>query len=181
MNPSSTPTQEIETIERNPIGLPSFAAKEVSDHLDVLVSSISLQFHQYLKHHWVVEGPEHRDLHKFFEELYEQSKQHMDAIAERMTTLGAVPTASPQNQILKSVLSMEPEGAHPIRAMLEGDLNNEQTLITHIRSSIEQTNQLGDYGTETLLKGILMDRENDAHEIEHYLSSDSLNPSEGQG
>lgn len=79
MNSTNTPTQKIETVERNPIGLPSLAAKEVSDKLDVLVSSISLQFHQYLKHHWVVEGPEHRDLHKFFEELYEQSKQHMDA------------------------------------------------------------------------------------------------------
>jgi len=168
------PIQTLDEIERNPIGLPTIAAKEISDCLDKLVSSFSVQFHQYLKHHWVVEGPEHRDLHKFFEGLYETTKEHFDTIAERMTTLGAIPISSPINQAANSFLTMEFEGMHPIRQMLEADLENERCLIENLRSSIEMANNLSDYGTETLLKSILMNREDQAHEIEHYLSRDSL-------
>lgn len=168
------PMQSIDEIERNPIGLPTVAAKEVADRLDPLVSSLSVQFHQYLKHHWLVEGPGHRDLHQFFEESYESVKNHMDTIAERMTTLGAIPISTLRGQASLSFIEPEPEGALPIRQMLESDLSNEQSLIDGIRKAIETASELSDYGTETILKGILHERENQAHEIEHYLSSDSL-------
>jgi len=173
MNQQNT-IQKIDEIERNPIGLPTIAAKEISESLDKLVSSFSVQFHQYLKHHWLVEGPEHRDLHKFFEEIYELTKEHMDAVAERMTTLGAVPSSSLRAQAAKSFLESEIEGMIAIRQMLESDLANEQSLVAYTREAIMKANKLSDYGTETLLKGILMSRENQAHEIVHYLSRDSL-------
>jgi len=164
----------IDDIERNPIGLPTIAAKEIADSLDVLVSSFSVQFHQYLKHHWLVEGPQHQILHKFFEENYEATKEHMDSIAERMTILGALPTSSLRAQASNSFLESEPEGAFPIHQMLENDLHNEQSLIESLRGTIRKTTVLSDYGSETLLKEILVTRENLAHEIEHYLSQDSL-------
>ncbi|MGK0240290.1 MAG: starvation-inducible DNA-binding protein [Candidatus Pelagisphaera sp.] len=168
------PLQTIDEIERNPIGLPTISAKEVSDQLDPLVSSMSVQFHQYLKHHWLVEGPGHRDLHVFFEESYESMKDSLDTIAERMTTLGAIPISTLRGQSGLSFIESEQEGALPIRQMLEADLKNEQALIDEIRKAIETASELSDYGTETILKGILHAREDQAHEIEHYLSSDSL-------
>lgn len=169
-----TQLQELDELERNAIGLPSFAAKQISDQLDTLVSSLATHYHQYLKHHWVVEGPDHRDLHVFFEESYLEVQKDMDAVAERMTTLGAVPTSSMRGQAGKSLLESEAEGAFPVREMLRSDLQNEQSLISYIGQSIGMASELKDYGTETLLKGILMGREERAHEIDHYLSNDSL-------
>ncbi len=169
-----THLQEIDELERNAIGLPSFAAKQISDLLDTLVSSLSTQYHQYLKHHWVVEGPEHRDLHLFFEEAHMDTQKHLDAVAERMTTLGAVPTASMRAQAGKSLLEAEGEGVLPIRNMLTSDLENEQALIAFVGQGISRASELKDYGTETLLKGVLMAREERAHEIDHYLGRDSL-------
>ncbi|MDQ8185286.1 DNA starvation/stationary phase protection protein [Pelagicoccus sp. SDUM812002] len=169
-----TQLQEIDELERNAIGLPSFTAKQMSGFLDTMVSSLSTQYHQYLKHHWVVEGPEHRDLHVFFEESYVETQRHLDAIAERMTTLGAVPTASMLAQAAKSLLEPEPEGVFPIRAMLKSDLENEQALISFVGETIGNASELKDYGTETLLKRVLMEREERAHEIDHYLGHDSL-------
>ncbi len=169
-----TQLQEIDELERNAIGLPSFTAKQVSGLLDTLVSSLSSQYHQYLKHHWVVEGPEHRDLHVFFEESYIETQNHLDALAERMTTLGAVPTSSMRAQAGKSLLEAESEGVYPIRNMLKSDLENEQSLISFIGETIATASELKDYGTETLLKKVLMEREERAHEIDHYLGHDSL-------
>ncbi|MDQ8200190.1 DNA starvation/stationary phase protection protein [Pelagicoccus enzymogenes] len=169
-----TQLQEIDELERNAIGLPSFTAKQMSGLLDTLVSSLSTQYHQYLKHHWVVEGPEHRDLHVFFEEAYMETQGHLDAVAERMTTLGAVPTASMRAQAGKSLLEAESEGVFPIRDMLKSDLENEQALISFIGETIAKASELKDYGTETLLKKVLMEREERAHEIDHYLGHDSL-------
>lgn len=166
--------QELDELERNAIGLPSFTAKQVSDLLDTLVSSLATQYHQYLKHHWVVEGPEHRDLHIFFEDAYTQTQNHLDAAAERMTTLGAVPTSAMRSQAAKSLLEAESEGVLPIREMLKSDLENEQALISFIGQGIAKSSELKDYGTETLLKGILMEREERAHDIDHYLGHDSL-------
>lgn len=166
--------QDIDELERNAIGLPSFTAKQVSGLLDTLVSSLATQYHQYLKHHWVVEGPEHRDLHVFFEEAYGETQRHFDAIAERMTTLGAVPTASMRAQAGRSLLEAESEGVFPIRDMLRSDLENEQALISFIGETIAKASELKDYGTETLLKKTLMEREERAHEIDHYLGHDSL-------
>ncbi|MDQ8179113.1 DNA starvation/stationary phase protection protein [Pelagicoccus sp. SDUM812005] len=169
-----THVQDIDELERNPIGLPSFTAKQVSGLLDTLVSSLSTQYHQYLKHHWVVEGPEHRDLHVFFEEAYGETQKHLDTIAERMTTLGAVPTASMRAQAGKSLLEAESEGVFPIREMLKRDLENEQALISFIGEAIGKAAELKDYGSETLLKQVLLEREERAHEIDHYLGHDSL-------
>lgn len=169
-----TQLQEIDELERNAIGLPSFTAKQVSGMLDTLVSSLATQYHQYLKHHWVVEGPEHRDLHIFFEESYAEAQEHFDALAERMTTLGAVPTSTMRGQAAKSMLEAESEGVFPIRDMLRSDLENEQALISYIGEGIAKASELKDFGTETLLKRILMEREERAHDIDHYLGHDSL-------
>lgn len=172
--------QEIDELERNAIGLPSLTAKEVSAMLDTLVSSLSTQYHQYLKHHWVVEGPEHRDLHKFFEEAYMQTQSHLDSVAERMTTLGAVPTSSMRGQASKSLLEAESEGTFPVRQMLRSDLENEQSLLGFIGQSISKASALKDFGTETLLKHILTERQERAHEMDHYLGEDSLTRKFGQ-
>lgn len=166
--------QDKSEIERNPIGLPTLSAKEIADVLDVLVASLSTQYHQYLKHHWVVEGPEHRDLHHFFEEAYMETQRHFDAIAERMTTLGAVPTASMRGLANKSLLEAESEGVFPVRDMLRRDLENEQEVLKFLGHCISKAMDLSDYGTEVLLKRIIAERQERAHELDHYLSSDSL-------
>ncbi len=161
-------------MERNAIGLPSFTAKQVSGRLDALLSSFSTQYHQYMKHHWVVAGPDKGALYTFFEESFRKTEEHVDAIAERMTTLGAVPTSSMQSQSDKSLLEAESEGIYPVRDMLKSDLENEQALISYIGEAVSEACELKDYGTETLLKRVLMEREILASEMMHFLGNDSL-------
>ena len=173
MNPD-TMIQEPDQIERNPVGLPTVAAKQICELLNTLVATLSVQYHQYLKRHWIVEGPEHRDLHKFFDGNYREVQSEFDTLAERMTTLGTVPTSSLRAQQALAFLEAEPEGAFPIREMMKRDLDNEQAIIDYMRESITLASKLSDFATETVLKQALIRAEERAHEIDHYLASYSL-------
>jgi starvation-inducible DNA-binding protein len=171
---TKTVKQDLNEIENNPVGLPSVAAKKVCDRLDSLVASLSVQYHQYLKRHWLVEGPEHRDLHSFFEDNYKEVQEEFDTIAERMTTLGSVPTSGLRAQQALAFLEAEDEGSFPIRDMMKRDLENEQAIIKYLRSTIKLCSDMSDFATETILKQTLIRTEERAHELDHYLARDTI-------
>ncbi len=161
-------------LEGNPIGLGLDVVRAVAPLLDEQVSSLFVLFHQYQKHHWLVEGPQFRDIHVFLEEAYTEVHLQVDAIAERMTALGAVPTSAPAQLAELSFIEHEPEGVFRLRDMLERDRNAEGTIAQKLRHAIETCTRLADYGSETLLKQVLLKVENRAHHLDHYLGDDSL-------
>jgi starvation-inducible DNA-binding protein len=161
-------------LESNPIGLSREAVAAVAPQLDQHVASLFTLFHQYQKHHWLVQGPQFRDIHVCLEEAYNEVHLQVDAIAERMTALGAIPACSPVRQSEVSYIEHEPEGVFRLRDMLERDQDAESTIAQKLRRSIEQCAKLGDYGSETLLRQILLKVEDRAHHLDHYLGNDSL-------
>ncbi len=161
-------------LEGNPIGLSNDAVSRIAPHLDEHVASLFTLFHQYQKHHWLVEGPQFRDIHVYLEESYNQVHQQVDQLAERMTALGAIPTCSPVQQSERSYIEHEPEGVFRLRDMLERNREAEGTIAQKLRGTIELCVKLGDYGTETLLKQVLLKVEDRAHHLDHYLGDDSL-------
>jgi len=161
-------------LEPNPIGLSKDVAAAITPQLDETIASLFTLFHQYQKHHWLVEGPQFRDIHVFLEEAYTEVHQQVDAVAERMTALGGIPTSSPSRQAEVSYIEHEPEGAFRLRDMLERDRHAEGTIAQRLRTTIEDCTRHADYGTETLLKGILLKVEDRAHHLDHYLGDDSL-------
>jgi DNA-binding ferritin-like protein len=161
-------------IEENPVGLKDSQISGTVDVLNQIVSSMFIQFHQYQKHHWMVEGPTFRDLHIYFEESYNAVHESLDGLAERMTVLGGVPTASPQLFADFSVIKHEEEGVFAIRTMLENDLNNERKIAQFIREAIPAISEKKDFASETLLKQVLITVEDRAHHLDHYLSNLSL-------
>lgn len=174
MTTTITPWKPATELEANPINLPRETAEKLVPQLDELLSSFVVLFHQYQKHHWLVEGPQFRDVHLFLEQSYTEIHQQVDAIAERMTALGGVPTSSPVQQAKKSFIEHEPEGIFRIRDMLTRDREAEGTLAKEMRRVIANATAEGDYGTETLLKGILVKVEDRAHHLDHFLGEDSL-------
>ncbi len=175
-NEHATMLQEAGELEQNPIGLPQEAAEVIVDDLNRHVASLFVLFHQYQKHHWLVEGPLFRDLHLYLEEAYRQVHADLDEAAERITVLGGVPVGSPERQVALARVASEPEGVFPVRDMLLADLRAEQTIIGALRESIRHAREQGDYGTERLLKKLLYHAEERAHHLDHYLQRNTLTP-----
>lgn len=160
--------------EENPIGLDQKEAVSIAQELNRHQSSLFILFHQYQKHHWLVEGPQFRDLHLYLEDSYTEVHKDLDAIAERMTVLGTIPTSSPTELAKQSYVVHEPEGYFALRKMLDHDLKVERMICTMLRKTISRSQEANDFGTATLLKQILMKAEDRAHHLDHYLAEDGL-------
>lgn len=158
----------------NPVGLSKDTATSMAGELDRHLSSMITLYQQYHKHHWLVEGPQFRDLHLFFEENYTQIHEDYDDIAERLTVLGFAPTSHPENVYKLSYIEHEPEGVFRIRESLERDMEAEKQIAVELRKSIDLAHQHNDFATKKLLEGILFRTEERAHHIEHFLGEDTL-------
>jgi starvation-inducible DNA-binding protein len=174
MTTHSTPWRPATEIEDNPINLPRAAATKIIPELDRHLASLFVLFHQYQKHHWLVEGPQFRDIHLFLEEGYNEIHEQLDAVAERITAIGGVPTSSPAAQAELAYIEHEVEGIFRITDMLERDRSYEGLIAANLRKTIRLCTEHEDFGTETLLKGILLRVEDRAHHLDHFLGADSL-------
>jgi starvation-inducible DNA-binding protein len=160
--------------EGNPVGLSQETATAMADELDRHLSSFIILYSQYHKHHWMVEGPQFRDLHLFFEEHYTQIHEQYDAIAERLTVMGYCPTCHPKKQVELSYIEHEEEGVFRIREMLQKDMEDEKTIAVELRKTIKLAFEHEDFATKALLEGILIKTEDRCHHIEHFLGEDGL-------
>lgn len=160
--------------EGNTIGLSKETALAMANELDRHLASFITLYQQYHKHHWLVEGPQFRDLHLFFENNYTEIHEQYDAIAERLTIMGVAPTCHPANVYKLSYIEHEPEGVFRIRESLKNDMEAEKTIIIELRKSIKKAFELDDFGTKNLLEGILYKTEDRAHHIEHFLGEDTI-------
>lgn len=160
--------------EGNPVGLSEESCKAIGPELDKHLAAFTILYHQYHKHHWLVHGPQFRDIHLFLEEHYQEVHEHYDQIAERLTAIGFVPTCGPSAQEKIAYIAHEPEGAFPVRAMLELDLVTEATVCQRLRQTVDLCVKHGDHGTKRLMEKILFAAEDRAHHLEHFLAEDTL-------
>jgi len=168
------PWRSADMVEDNPIGLNDEAVEQLLPKIDTIQCTLWTLYHQYHKHHWLVEGPQFRDLHHFFEENYQEVHKYLDRVAERMTALGGIPTSAPDAVAEKSLVRHEPEGTYRLRQMLKHDLKAEATLAQALRETIQLARDLGDPGTERTMKQVLTKVEDRAHHIDHFLGDDTL-------
>jgi starvation-inducible DNA-binding protein len=75
----------------NSIGLDSKKAKVLAVDLNTLLANFQLYYQNLRGIHWNIKGRAFFDLHVKFEELYNDANMKIDAIAERILTLGETP------------------------------------------------------------------------------------------
>ena len=161
-------------LEDNPVLLDKTITEPVCEGLNQTLSSFQGLALQYQKHHFVVEGSEFYSLHEFFQESYEEVQEHVHDLAERLNGLGGIPAASFAKLAELCCFEQESDGAYNERAMVEHDLAAEQELIKLIRRQAAQAESLGDRATRYLYEKILLETEERAYHLHHFLVHDSL-------
>ncbi len=162
------------SIHENPVRLDQDKVEQIVAALNADLADAYVLYHQLHKHHWNVEGAEHRDLHHFLQEAYEDIEVAADELAERVQALGGVPHASMEALSATASVNPEDEDVYDIRMSLENDLDMLGDIIERYRSHIELAEGLGDFATAEMLREHLVDLEEHAHMIDHYLEADSL-------
>jgi DNA-binding ferritin-like protein len=166
--------REFGSVEENELRLDIEKAEQVIDALNQDLADTYVLYHQVKKHHWNVEGAEFRDLHLFLGEAAEHLEEGADEIAERAQALGGTPISGPAAQEAHASVEYEGQDVYDIRTSLEHDLGVYGDIIESLRDHIGLAENLGDHATAEILRRILVQTEEDAHHIEHYLAGDTL-------
>jgi DNA-binding ferritin-like protein len=78
------------------------------------------------------------------------------------------------NQSEMATVEPEDGDVYDIRTSLRNDLEIYGDIIESLRDHVELATNLGDHATAQILREILVQTEEDAHHIEHYLEDDTL-------
>jgi len=102
-----------------------------------------------------------RDLHLFFEELYNAGSQYADEVAERIRMLGVHTHASMEEYVKMTIIPEEKSITLPAMDMLSNLLKDTETIIQEMRKDIDVVGEMGDQGTEDFLTGLIQKHEKD--------------------
>jgi len=174
MSSQKSVRQEAGSVEGNPVRLDEEKAAQIVDALNTDLADAYVLYHQLHKHHWNVEGAEFRDIHVFLQEAYEAVEAAADEVAERLQAIGGVPHASMTTLAESATVEPEDEDVYDIRTSLANDLEMYGEIIESYRDHIELAQGLGDHATAQMLQDQLVDVEEHAHVIDHYLEDDTL-------
>lgn len=163
-----------DSIEENALRIEPDKAEQIIDALNTDLAASTVLWHQLRKHHWNVEGAEYRDIHLFYDEAYESAAAGADELAERIQALGGIPVSSPTEMAARSPVEHEGEDVYDIRTSMENDLEMYGDIIESVRDHIELGTNFGDHATAEMLREQLVDLEEYAHTIEHFLGEDTL-------
>jgi DNA-binding ferritin-like protein len=166
--------REAGTVQENAVRIDTDKAEQVIEALNTDLAATYVLYHQLRKHHWNVAGAEFEQLHDWFGDAAEDAEDNADDIAERVQALGGVPISGPSSLEDHAPVEFEGEDIYDVRTSMENDLEMYGDVIESVRDHISLAEDLGDYATSELLRDVLEDLEDDAHEIEHFLEDDTL-------
>ncbi|MDX2099363.1 MAG: Dps family protein [Leptolyngbyaceae cyanobacterium bins.59] len=161
-------------VGENPIALEQSVTVPVCEGLNIALASFQALYLQYQKHHFVVEGSEFYSLHEFFNDSYGKVQGHVHDLGERLNGLGGVPAASFTKLAELCCFPPESDGIYTSRQMVQNDLVAEQAIIKVLRRQAGQAESLGDRATRYLYEKILLETEDRAFHLDHFLAHDSL-------
>lgn len=170
----TTVVQNFGQISDNPVLLDRSTSEPICEGMNTALASFQALYLQYQKHHFVVEGAEFYQLHNFFQECGDATKSHVHELGERLNGLGGVPAASFSKLAELCCFEPEADGIYDCRTMVEHDLVAEQAVIKLLRSQASQAESLGDRGTRYLYEQMLLETEERAYHLAHFLASDTL-------
>ncbi|GEB30430.1 MULTISPECIES: Dps family protein [Brevibacillus] len=103
--------------------------------------------------HWNVKGPHFFTLHAKFEELYTEAAGHIDALAERVLSIGGKPVGT-LAACLNTASIAEAEGNETAEQMVEIITRDFSVLTDELKLAMEAAEQAGDEATEDMLLSI---------------------------
>jgi starvation-inducible DNA-binding protein len=148
--------------------------KELKNSSTILATILSNEMTLYVKTrkaHWNVTGESFMELHKLFQNHYQQLEESIDEIAERIGKLGHK-TIGTMSEFSKLATIKEYPGKYESsKDILKELLKDHETVIVELRSHIETcAKKNNDAGTADYLTGLMEQHETIAWILRRYLN-----------
>ncbi len=149
--PHSKALQHYGTVVHVPIALDaSVRGISVESLNQLLVDSMTLR-DMYKKHHWQVSGPTFYQLHLLFDKHFNEQGGLVDAIAERIQSLGGVSIAMAHDVAEMTLIPRPPRDREEVPAQIARLLHAHEIVLKEARAMARQAAEAGDDGTNDLL------------------------------
>ncbi len=159
------------------IGLSQEQRQGVIDLLNCDLSDAYLLLIKTKKYHWDVVGPQFRSLHQMWEEHYNALTENIDAMAERVRTLGGYPIGTAEG-FLKYATIKEDAGTLPnAEGMVENLVADHEQVIRNMRDHIDRCSEnFHDQGTADFLTGLMEQHEQIAWMLRSFIEGEQIKP-----
>ncbi|WP_336069873.1 Dps family protein [Mesoflavibacter sp. CH_XMU1404-2] len=142
----------------NSLGLDPSKTKELANQLNDLLANFQIYYQNLRGIHWNIKGKNFFDLHVKFEELYTDANMKVDAIAERVLTLGETPlhTFEDYTNIAKV----------PVGKNISKDENAVELIVNSLtellqieREILNASDEANDEGTNSMMSDFITEQE----------------------
>lgn len=152
----------METLEKTKIykklGFDSEETREVVNNLNLLLANLHVHYQKLRNYHWNVTGADFFDIHETTEAEYNEVKEEIDEIAERIRVFGATPTSTLAEYLEVSEIK---ETGTDLKAMemVKEILRDMEILLSFMVDTIEAARAIGDISTDDLVTSLMQRRE----------------------
>jgi starvation-inducible DNA-binding protein len=146
-----TEVQKYGTVANRPISLAHAVRQASAESLNQILADTMTLRDLYKKHHWQVSGPTFYQLHLLFDKHFAEQAELVDALAERVQTLGGVAIAMAHDVAETTRVSRPPRGREDVAMQLFRLLQAHELIIGETREAAHAAASNGDDGTNDLL------------------------------
>jgi starvation-inducible DNA-binding protein len=143
--------QRYGTVRLLPIELEEPVRLEMTEQMNLLLADTMTLRDLYKKSHWQTSGPTFYQLHVLLDKHFNEQSELIDAIAERVQTLGGVSLAMAADVAETTRIQRPPRGREEVPVQISRLLDAHQIVIGHVRKLARRASELGDDGTNDLL------------------------------
>jgi starvation-inducible DNA-binding protein len=139
------------TLAQYPIALDARVRATSIEALNQILADTMMLRDLYKKHHWQVAGHTFYQLHLLFDKHYGEQSTLVDALAERIQSLGGISVALPHDVAEMTRIERPPRGREEVPVQLSRLLEAHEIVLEEVREAAKQTAEAGDDGTNDLL------------------------------
>ena len=139
------------TIRHFPLGLSADARGYSCQRVNRLLADTQILYAQYKKHHWLMRGPTFYALHLLLDKHAAEQLVIIDALAERVQTLGGVAVGDPRHVAEITRVPRSPDGVEAVPDMLSRLLETHETILIDAHDAAARVGAMGDDGTNDLV------------------------------
>ncbi len=152
------------------IGISEANRKTVAGQLAKLLADEFILYTKTLNAHWNLEGPDFHSVHIYFEDLYKESAEIIDSVAERIRQLGHFAPATLKDFIGLTHLTEQMKGGNSSLNLIKNLLGDHESIIEFIRSDIREFGEAHkDAGTSDFVTSLMEKHEKTAWMLRAHL------------
>jgi starvation-inducible DNA-binding protein len=141
------------TLAQYPIALDERVRAASVEALNQILADTMMLRDLYKKHHWQVAGHTFYQLHLLFDKHFAEQSTLVDALAERIQSLGGISVALPHDVAEMTHIERPPRGREEVPVQLSRLLEAHEIVLKEARAAAKQAAEASDDGTNDLLVG----------------------------